>query len=213
MITTHLARQGRSSEASATSNRPATGQRRDLLAGLLAVAAISIAGCHAKPASTSVAGPNPSAAATLSTPEARKAAKQPFTTPPAVKRNLYPPVDQAAADIAAAEKQAAREHKRVLLDFGGDWCGDCQVLDIYFHQQPNADLLREGFVKVNVNIGHEDANVELAQKFGVPLKGVPALAVVAPDGKVLCAQDQQFSDMRYMEPSSVTAFLTKWKPA
>ena len=66
---------------------------------------------------------------------------------------------------------------------------------------------------MNVNIGHEDANIDLAHKFGVPVKGVPALAVVAPDGKLLYAQDQQFSDMRYMEPSSVTDFLTKWKPS
>ena len=184
--------------------------RVKMLAGLLAITTIGLAGCHAR--KDPEAGPNPSAA-TLNTPEARKAAKQPFTPPPSVKKNLYPPVDQAASDIASAEKQAAKEGKRVLLDFGGDWCGDCQVLDIYFHQQPNADLLSKNFVKVNVNIGHEDANIDLAHKFGVPVKGVPALAVVAPDGKVLYAQDQQFSDMRYMEPSSVTDFLTKWKPS
>ena len=184
------------------------------LAGLLAVTSIGFAGCHAKtkPAVAADAGPNPSAA-TLNTPEARKAARQPFTTPPVVKKDLYPPVDQASADIASAEKQAAREHKRILLDFGGDWCGDCQVLDIYFHQQPNADLLSKGFIKVNVNIGHEDANIDLAHKFGVPVKGVPALAVIAPDGKVLYAQDKEFSDMRDMEPSSVTDFLTRWKPS
>ncbi len=188
--------------------------RAKVLAGLLAVASIGFAGCHAGTASGAAptAGPNPAAAA-LNTPEARKAAKQPFTIPPAVKKNLYPAVDQAAADVAAAEKQAAKEHKRVLLDFGGNWCGDCQVLDIYFHQQPNADLLSKNFVKVNVNIGHEDANLDLAHKFGVAVKGVPALAVVAPDGKVLYAQNLEFSDMRYMEPSSVTDFLTKWKPS
>lgn len=188
--------------------------RVKLLAGLLATTSIGLSGCHAKsaPDATASTAPNPAAAA-LNTPESRKAAKQPFTPPPAVKKNLYPPVDQAAADITAAEKQAGKEGKRVLLDFGGDWCGDCQVLDIYFHQQPNAELLSKNFVKVNVNIGHEDANIELAHKFGVPVKGVPALAVVAPDGKVLYAQDQQFSDMRYMEPSSVTDFLTKWKPS
>ncbi len=186
--------------------------RGRVLAGLLAITSIGFAGCQAKTAPAAEAGPNPSAAV-LSTPEARKAAKQPYTTPPAVKKNLYPPIDQASADVAAAEKQAAREHKRVLLDFGGDWCGDCQVLDIYFHQQPNADLLAKNFVKVNVNIGHEDANVDLAHKFGVPLKGVPALAVVAPSGKLLYAQATEFSDMRYMEPGSVTDFLTKWKPS
>ena len=179
---------------------------------MLAVVSVGLIGHKAVSQATSATSSNGVSAAP-GTPEARKAAKQPFTVPPATKKNLYPPVDQAAGEIAAAEKQAARQHKRVLLDFGGDWCGDCQVLDIYFHQQPNADLLNRNFVKVNVNIGHEDANIELAHKYGVPVKGVPALAVLAPDGKVLYAQDQEFSDMRYMEPSSVTEFLTKWKPS
>jgi hypothetical protein len=29
---------------------------------------------------------------------------------------------------------------------------------------------------------------------------------------VLYSQDQEFSDMRYMEPQSVTDFLRKWRP-
>ena len=56
-----------------------------------------------------------------------------------------------------------------------------------------------------------DENVELARKFGVPLKGVPALAVLDSHGKVLYSQSKEFSDMRYMESSSVTDFLNKWK--
>ena len=48
-------------------------------------------------------------------------------------RDIYPDPAQARADIAAALKTAAATHKRILLDFGGNWCGDCQVLDIYFH--------------------------------------------------------------------------------
>lgn len=132
--------------------------------------------------------------------------------PPALKKNLYPPIEEAAPDIAEAEKQARAEGKRILLDFGGDWCGDCQVLDIYFHQEPNASLLNKNFVKVNINVGHEDANVDLAHKYSVPLEGVPALAVLSSDGKLLTSQNKEFSDMRYMEPGSVTQFLNHWKP-
>jgi thiol:disulfide interchange protein len=127
-------------------------------------------------------------------------------------RDIYPDPSQAKADLAAALKTAAATHRRVLLDFGGNWCGDCQVLDIYFHREPNADLLAKNFIKVNVNIGHEDANLELAHKYGVPVHGVPALAVLDAQGKVLYAQDKEFSDMRYMQSQSVTDFLNKWKP-
>ena len=40
-------------------------------------------------------------------------------------REIYPAPDQAKADLAAALKTAAQTHKRVLIDFGGNWCGDC----------------------------------------------------------------------------------------
>src|SRR5208283_5433645 len=47
-------------------------------------------------------------------------------------KHIYSETANPSGDIAAALAQSKREHKRVLLDFGGDWCGDCQVLDLYF---------------------------------------------------------------------------------
>ena len=142
-------------------------------------------------------------------PEQRKAANLPAV--PYTMKHIYPAPEQAPADLRAALAEARRTHKRVILDFGGDWCGDCQVLDIYFRQPPNDQLLAKNFVKVNVNIGHEDANVDIAHRYGVPLHGVPALAVLDWNGKVLFSQDKEFSDMRYMDVKSVTDFLRKWK--
>jgi len=128
-------------------------------------------------------------------------------------RDIYPDPAQAKADIAAALKTAAATHKRILLDFGGNWCGDCLVLDLYFHQPPNDALLADHFVLVHVWIGHMDANLDVAKRYGVPIaKGVPALAVLAPDGRLLYAQKAgEFEDMRHMEPASVTEFLETWK--
>jgi len=145
------------------------------------------------------------------TTEQRIAAHQPYTTPPMVKKHLYPAIEEAPEDVKKAIAEAARTHKRVILDFGGDWCPDCQVLDIYFNQSPNKELLDKYFIKVNVNIGHEDANIDLAHKYGVPVQGVPALAVLDRHGKVVYSQSKEFSDMRYMAPQSVTDFLNKWK--
>ena len=143
--------------------------------------------------------------------EGQQSAKPPAH--PYTKRHLYVEDADPAADIAAALKEAKREHKRVILDFGGDWCGDCQVLDIYFHEEPNQDLVEKKFVVVHVFIGHMDRNLELAAKYGVPVKsGVPALAVLDANGKVLYSQATgQFRDMRYMSSESVTEFLNRWK--
>jgi len=128
---------------------------------------------------------------------------------------IYPDVSQARTDIAAALKTAAASHKRVLLDFGGDWCPDCKVLDIYFHDAANSPLVEANFVVVHINIGHKDANLDIAKKYQIPIdKGVPALAVLSDHGKLLFAQQTgQFEDMRHMESSSLTDFLVKWKPA
>ncbi len=132
---------------------------------------------------------------------------------PFVKKHLYVEDADPAADIAAGLKQAKAEHKRVILDFGGDWCGDCQVLDIYFHEDPNLELVQHKFVIVHVFVGHMDKNLDLAAKYGVPVKsGVPALAVLDANGKVLYSQATgQFRDMRYMNAESVTEFLNRWK--
>jgi thiol:disulfide interchange protein len=130
---------------------------------------------------------------------------------PMVRAHIYPDISQAQPDINAALARARREHKRVILDFGGDWCGDCQVLNIYFHQSPNAELLDKHFVLVDVNIGRMDANLDIAHRYGVPVQGVPALAVLSPTGKVIYSQNKEFADMRHMDPQSVTDFLNKWK--
>jgi len=129
--------------------------------------------------------------------------------------DIYPDPGQARADLAAALKTAAATHRRVLLDFGGNWCGDCQVLDLYFHDARNKPILEANFVLVEINIGNMDTNLDIAEKYGVPIsKGVPALAVLSETGKLLYSQKNgEFEAMRRMESSSVTEFLVKWRPA
>jgi thioredoxin 1 len=129
-------------------------------------------------------------------------------------REIYPPPAQAKADLEAALKAAPAAHKRILLDFGGNWCADCQVLDRYFHAKENEAILNASFILVHVNIGYMDQNMDIAARYEVPLdKGVPALAVLTSNGKLLYAQKQgQFESMRRLNPAEVTKFLAQWKP-
>jgi thiol:disulfide interchange protein len=128
--------------------------------------------------------------------------------------DIYPDPSQARADLAAGLKTAAATHRRVLLDFGGNWCGDCQVLDLYMHDKNNRALVESNFVVVHINIGHMDVNQDIAEKYGVPLKrGVPALAVLSDRGALLYSQKNgEFEAMRRMESSSLTEFLVHWRP-
>jgi thiol:disulfide interchange protein len=129
------------------------------------------------------------------------------------ERDIYPPPTQAATDIAEAIKSAAATHKRVILDFGGNWCTDCHVLDSYFHDSANNAVLDANFILVHVNVGRFDANVDIAEHYQIPLKkGVPAIAVLSDRGKLLHSQRTgEFEAMRHMQSSAVTEFLLRWK--
>ena len=127
-----------------------------------------------------------------------------------VNKNLYSETADAHADIAAAEVQAQGGHKRILLEFGGNWCGDCQVLNYYYEQSPNAELLNQHFVVVRIDIGHMDHNEDIAAKYNVPIKrGVPALAVLDAHGKLLYSEHEK--EFEHASPQEITAFLNKWK--
>jgi thioredoxin 1 len=137
------------------------------------------------------------------------------TVPALAQHQVYPAPEQAAADLAGALKVAVAQHRRVLLDFGGDWCTDCLVLDSYFRDSSNKPILDADFVLVHINVGHMDRNLDIAGRYQVPLnKGVPALAVLNARGKLLYSQRSgEFETMRHMESSAVTQFLQQWKSA
>ncbi len=133
----------------------------------------------------------------------------------AAERQIYPPVSQAHTDLVAGLKTAAQSHKHVILDFGGDWCGDCQVLDIYFHDSGNRPILNANYVLIHINVGHRDENLAIAERYGVDLaKGVPALAVLDEHGRLLYSQRTgEFAPMHRLDPVVVTSFLLQWRPA
>jgi thioredoxin 1 len=133
----------------------------------------------------------------------------------AADRQIYPDPAQARTDLTAALHRAAATHRHVLLDFGGNWCGDCQVLDIYFHDAANQALLQQNYVLVRINVGQLDQNQPIAQRYGITLSnGVPALVVLDEHGRLLYSQrTAEFKTMRRMDVGSVTSFLLQWKPA
>jgi len=130
------------------------------------------------------------------------------------KTDLYAPPEQARAEIDAALARAAKDHKRVILVFGANWCYDCHVLDATFHSKAIAPLVNANYHVVHVNVGDEDKNLDLAEKYGVPLKkGIPGLAVLDPGGNVVYSQKEgEFENSIRIGPDDVTTFLKKWAP-
>ncbi len=128
-------------------------------------------------------------------------------------QDIYPAAAVANKDLSAALATARSAHKRLILDFGGNWCADCHVLDYYFHDSVNAPLLDANFILVHINIGRLNENLDIADRYHIPLnKGVPALAILGEDGELLFSQRTgQFEAMRTMQSSAVTDFLVHWR--
>jgi hypothetical protein len=135
--------------------------------------------------------------------------------PAKLNPNLYSKDADAKIEIHDAVTKAAKDHKRVILVFGGNWCYDCHVLDTAFHEQDVAPLVDKNFDVVHVDIGDDGKkNADLVTLYKIPIdKGVPALAILGPDGKLIYSQQQgEFQAARSMDPDDVVAFLNKWKP-
>jgi len=129
--------------------------------------------------------------------------------------NLYNKDADAKAEIKEAVAKAAKDNQRVILVFGGNWCYDCHVLDQAFHEADVAPLLEKNFQVVHVDIGDDGKkNSDIAAEYDVPLgKGVPALAILGPTGKLLYSQrNGEWESARSLDPDDVIAFLVKWRP-
>jgi protein disulfide-isomerase len=128
-----------------------------------------------------------------------------------------PPYDEKAdahQQITAVVAEASKAHKNVILVFGANWCPDCRALEAQMHKEELAALIATNYEVVKIDVGRFNKNQDVGEKYRVPLKrGIPALAVLDPGGKLLYAMDQgQFADARHMSYESIKEFFVKWEP-
>jgi len=128
---------------------------------------------------------------------------------------IYTPGIDAHTEVQEAVALASKERKRVLVVFGANWCYDCHVLDSAFHRSDIEPVLRKNYEVIHVDVGEGDKNQDLMQQYQVPMKkGIPAIAVLDSDGKLLYSQQGgEFEKARALSPEDVLAFLNKWKPS
>jgi thiol:disulfide interchange protein len=138
--------------------------------------------------------------------------KAPLEPPKVINPNLYHANANAAAEIRQAVASAQKQHKRVLLVFGANWCIDCHILERAFHQPRIAPLLESNYLVVHIDVGQYERNLDLARKYHADLqKGVPEVAVLESNGAFLYSTTD-FEKSRLLTEDDVVAFLDKWKP-
>jgi thiol:disulfide interchange protein len=145
-----------------------------------------------------------------------KPGDQPAKAEPAKKaEKIYDESADAQQLIDGALAKAKKNNRRVLIQWGANWCGWCRMLHETFatDKEIKKELLYEYDV-VLIDVGHFDKNMELASKLGADLKkhGLPYLTVLGADGKVVANQDtgelELKGEVKGHDKDKVLKFLT-----
>lgn len=125
---------------------------------------------------------------------------------------IYDEKADAKALIDTALSAAKRENRRVLIQWGGNWCHWCVLLHNRFKTDPTlAKTLRYEYDVVYV----DSKNKELMEQYKVDLKaGVPYLTVLDAEGKVLTNQETEAFETKEggkngHDPKKLQEFLAK----
>jgi thiol-disulfide isomerase/thioredoxin len=128
----------------------------------------------------------------------------------------YPYDETANADaaVAKARSRAIARHRLLLIDLGGNWCGDCRILTATMALPEVKAFVDAHYEVVSVDVGRFDKNLQIPARYGIRsrLEGVPALLIVEPRGNRLLdgGHVAALADARHMDPQSLADWLAQW---
>ncbi len=123
------------------------------------------------------------------------------------------------SDLDLAIKQAQKENKQILIQFGGNWCPWCLRFHAMVKGTPKIDsLMKENYIYLLLNVPKEKEkrNNEIFQRFEFPNRfGFPVFVILDKNGKRLNTQDSDAFE--YPNPkvpgydtTKVVRFLSMW---
>lgn len=133
--------------------------------------------------------------------------------------DIYDPTADGSAQIAEALQAARAGNKRVLLNFGANWCVWCRSLDRLFHENGDVrNALARDYVVVKIDVNTRKGvkrNESVNAKYGNPIQhGLPVLVVLDPNDQVLTTQETgALEEGKGHDPAKVLAFLARWAPS
>jgi thioredoxin 1 len=121
----------------------------------------------------------------------------------------YDATADAKAQVHSALVSAKADQVPVLLIFGANWCEDCRALDGALKEGKNAELIKQGFKVVKIDVGRFDHNLDIANEYGNPIKkGIPAAVILSADNEVVYAtRGGELANARKMSDSGVYDFF------
>lgn len=130
--------------------------------------------------------------------------------------HLYNANDDAEKEIAAAVKKAKAEHKFVLLQGGGNWCGWCKRFSLTVANDAKLDsIVSADFVVYHLNYSQENKNEKLYAKYGYPQRfGFPVFIILDEKGNRIHTQDSEYlEEGKGYDKDKIAEFFEAWSPA
>jgi len=103
-----------------------------------------------------------------------------------------PVLPSADEVMAQATKQAAAEHKDILLTFSASWCGPCRLFEGFLEDPKIRPIMEKKFVYARLDVGeqptdkrHTDSpgGVKLMSSLGGATAGYPFIVMLDATGK------------------------------
>ncbi len=129
---------------------------------------------------------------------------------------LYNPVADAKTEIKDAVKLAAKSHKNVLLQVGGNWCIWCiRFNDLVTKDADLNKYLNDNYIVVHVNYSKENKNEAVLASLGYPQRfGFPVFIVLDEKGNRLHTQNSGYlEEGKGHSKTKVMEFFKDWSPA
>jgi thiol-disulfide isomerase/thioredoxin len=148
--------------------------------------------------------------AAITAPTVRVVASKDLPTP------LPYPYDEKANATQQIEDVFARARasgKRVVIDFGGNWCPDCRILSGVLELPEVKPFVEEHFEMVAIDVGRFDRNLHVPQRFNAKVNGVPWLVIAEPDGTVIHSSYEITDNGFAQKPQAMVDWLAKWAKA
>jgi len=126
---------------------------------------------------------------------------------------LYNPKADAAADIAAAVKLAKKEHKLVLIQAGGNWCGWCIRFNKFVHEDMQLDsAIKANYIVYHLNYSPENKNADIFKKYSYAQRfGFPVFLVLNDKGQLIHTQNSAYlEEGKGYSKKKVLEFFSQW---
>lgn len=129
--------------------------------------------------------------------------------------HIYSPAADAAADLKAAQQEAAAANKQIFIQVGGNWCIWCKRFYKFTEEDSTLkSLLNKNFVVYHLNYSKENKNLPILQKLGYPQRfGFPVIVILDAKGNRLHTQDSGLLESAdSYDQKKIAALLKQWGP-